>query len=103
MISHDDDNTYPALRAVHNYQDIVRCVGDAISEISLLQAAANCKAAGKDATRALADIFHGRYGWSCDELGVRVDDLLSSIPLPDEVEEMLNSMRKQVREGPAEE
>lgn len=80
MISRDDDNTDPALRAVHNYQDIVRCVGDGISEISLLQAAANCKAAGKDATRALADIFHGRYGWSCDELGVRVDHLLSSIP-----------------------
>ena len=99
----DDDNNDPALRAVHNLQDVVGCVGDATSEIFQMQTKANCQAAGKDATRALADIFHGRYGWSCDDLGIRVDQLLSYLPLPVEVGEMLNNMRKLVGKDPNDE
>lgn len=103
MVSPDDDNNDPALRAVHNLQDVVGCVGDATSEIFQMQTKANCQAAGKDATRALADIFHGRYGWSCDDLGIRVDQLLSYLPLPVEVGEMLNNMRKLVGKDPNDE
>lgn len=99
MISQVDEDDCPAMRRIVSREDVDRCVKDVAQEIQRLKLKTECEFASKDALRVLATIFHGRYGWSCSKLSFGADELLSAVSLPKEAEELLDSMRAEVRKN----
>jgi len=99
MVSPSDGDDHPAMKSIFGREDVNRCVGDAVQEIKRLALKTGCEVASNDALRALADIFHNRYGWSCIELGFRAEELLSFVSLPEEAAKLIDDMKDTLRKN----
>lgn len=99
MVSPSDGDDHPAMESISSLEDVNHCVGDAVQEIKRLGSKTGCEVASNDAFRALAGIFHNRYGWSCNELGFRAEELLSSISLPEEAAKLIDDMKGTLRKN----